>query len=274
MNFEYITYEKKGAAAWIVKGPKGDYGIPRGAVLEMERALDDAGDDTAIRVLVLTAGGEGFHNTASSFFDEASPDFNLSAQDMRSVAEFGHRFLNKLEKFPKPVIGVAKGGAQGGGMESLHPCDFIIAAEDARFSQPETCVDMLPGWGGSQRLARIVGWRKAKMLLMTGQEIDGREAERIGLVTMAFPKAQVDAEVDKLVKSLIAQGPNGLAYTKRAMLKTWETNHQAGLEYEAEALGMAYSAGQVDMAIEAYQAGESPEFSQTRPLCEGPDWRR
>ena len=172
MTFEAIRYEKVDGVATITKNNPPQYGMTLAVVTEMRAALIDARNDADVSVVVITAGGEGFHMGAV-VFGEARSDWRFSPMEFREVIQVGHDLFRLIETLEKPVVGVAKAGAVGGGFENLHACDFVIAAETARFSQPEVTLGMICGWGGTQRVPRMVGWRKAKEILMEGIELTG-----------------------------------------------------------------------------------------------------
>lgn len=273
MDFESILYEKEDGVATITKNNPPGYGMTRGVLVEMRKALEDARDDSDIRVIVITAGGGGFHYGAL-VFGEIRADWNFTPLEFREIIQIGHHLYRMIETLEKPVIGVAKGGALGGGLENLHVCDFVIAADTARFSQPEVTMGLICGWGGTQRIARMVGWRKAKEILMGGVEISGKEAEALGLVNKAVPVEKVDEEVKALAVRLKRCAPVALAFTKLAMNKAWETDLMSGLSYEIEAEGMAISSGEftADVFL-AFQEGKEPSFPRMKRITSGPEWR-
>lgn len=273
MDFEAIDYRKANGVATITKNNPPMYGLTRAVCVEMREALVDANNDTDVAVIVITAGGDGFHLGAVALAD-ARPDWAFTPIEFKEAMQFGHDLFRFIETLEKPVIGVAKAGAVGGGMENLHACDFVIAADEARFSQPEVKLGMICGWGGTQRLTRMVGWRKAKELLMEGVEISGTEAAELGLITKAVPLDQVDAEVDALCERLKLCAPVALAYTKLAMLKVWETDHRSGLDYEVEASAMVNSAGEFTAAVfDDFLAGRQPTFAKRTRMLTDPAWR-
>ena len=212
MKLNSIKYEKSNGVAKIIKDNPPQYGMTLEVLLEMKKTLKDAANDEDISVIVISAGGEGFHLGAVVFGEVKNKDWNLTPVEFREISQFARDIFLYIENLEKPVIGVAKAGAVGGGFENLHACDFVIGAEDAKFSQPEVTLGLCTGWGGSQRLTRMVGWRKAKELLLTGIEIDGKEAERIGAITKAVPLKEVDQVVDELCERLKICAPVAWGY--------------------------------------------------------------
>lgn len=273
MDFDVITYEKSDGVATITKNNPPQYGMTLGVLVEMREALVDANNDADISVIVITAGGEGFHMGAV-VFGEARGDWTFTPMEFKEVLLTGQNLFRLIETIEKPVIGVAKGGAVGGGFENMHACDFVIASQAARFSQPEARLGMICGWGGTQRLPRMVGWRKAKELLMEGIEVSGTEAAELGLVTRAVPLDGVDAEVDALCGRLKTCGPVAMGYTKLAMNKVWETDYRSGLDFEVEASGMVNSSGEFTAEVfEDFLEGRQPAFKKRKRITAGPEWR-
>lgn len=272
MNLKSILYEKSDGVATITKNNAPTYGMTLGVIIEMKKALIDAKTDDDVRVVVITAGGEGVHMGAL-VFGEVREDWNFTPLEFREIIQVGHDLCRMIETLEKPVIGVAKGGAVGGGFENLHACDFVIAADAAKFSQPEATLGMIAGWGGTQRLPRLVGWRKAKEILMAGIELTGKEAEEIGLITRAVPLEAVDEAVGALCERLKKCAPVALGYTKMAMNKVWETDYRSGLDYEIEAEGMAISSGEFNASVfQAFQEGRQPVFKKRKRVTSGPEW--
>lgn len=273
MGFEAIDYAKSNGVATITKINAPQYGMTLAVLNEMRAALTDAKNDPDVAVVVITAGGPGFHMGAV-VFGEARPDWKFSPLEFKEIIQVGHDLFRMIEILEKPVIGVAKAGAVGGGFEMLHACDFVIAGDTGSFSQPEVTLGMICGWGGTQRLTRMVGWRKAKELLMAGVAVSGTEAAELGLVTRAVPVDDVDGEVEALCAQLKTCGPVALGYTKLAMNKVWETDHRSGLDYEVEASGMVNSSGEFTAQVfDDFLAGRQPAFEKWTRITAGPEWR-
>lgn len=273
MDFESILYEKKDGVAKITKNNPPEYGMTRGVLGEMRKALEDARSDDEVSVIIITAGGEGFHSGAL-VFGEIKKDWAFTPLEFREIIQIGHGLFRMIETLEKPVIGVAKAGALGGGLENLHGCDFVIAADTAKFSQPEVSLGLICGWGGTQRVPRLVGWRKAKEILLAAREITGKEAEELGLINKAVPLEKVDEEVQALAERLKKCAPTALAFTKLAMNKVWETDYSSGLNYEVEAEGLAISSGEFSADVfKSFQEGKEPVFKKPKRLTSGPEWR-
>lgn len=271
---EALRYEKQNAVATATKtSAQFDQGMTREVLIGLRRAIEDARDDKAIRVLVITAANNGFHD-GGRFVDELRPDtLSFTPMEYREVLQIGNSLMRMIETLEKPVIGVAKGGARGGGFEMLHACDFIIGAEDATFSQPEVAYGLMPGWGGSQRVPRIVSWRRAKEILLCGHEITGKEAAEMGLITKAVPLDKVDEEVELLINRLMKTSAISQALTKMAMNKVWETSLTAGLDYETEAHAALSHYKEFPAMMEAWSSGREPTYLTLDRITAGPEWQ-
>jgi 2-oxoglutaroyl-CoA hydrolase len=218
---------------------------------QLARLFAELGADEAVRVVVLT--GEGGTFTAGgdiAGFLEVSPEgmsglaFNVAAP----------------ERCPKPVIAKLRGYAFGVGLELALACDFRLASDEVELGLPEIKLGMMPGSGGSQRLARLVGLGRAKDMVLRGRRIRADEALSIGLVTEVVPPDQLDGAVDSLVDELLALSPLALAMAKRALNTAYEGPLHLGLEIEGLAYGILRSTHDYQEGIDAFYAKRPPKF--------------
>jgi enoyl-CoA hydratase len=267
-----LRYRKADAVATIVKCRVPDNRMTQRMHEELERCVDDVAADAEVRVLVLDAEGKdgGFHGGVDldAVMSAATP-----ALVARELVLRGHRLVEKMTDLPVPIVGVVRGGARCGGLEVLYGCDFVIAGKDARFSQDEVHLGLIAGWGGTQRLPRLVGPRKAAQLILLGEHIDGAEAERIGLITRAVRKEEIDAELQRLVASLKRASPTVMGLAKKALKVAREAPLSVGLAYEAEAFSLCMTTPQSREAWNAYFGKRAPEFAPEPHLKKGEDWR-
>ena len=171
--------------------------------------------DPTLRVAIVTgAGDKAFAAGADIAAMQA-----LSPAEAKRFAEQGHRIGALIEGAPFPVIGAVNGFALGGGCELALACDFLYASERAKLGQPEVKLGVIPGFGGTQRLARRVGVSLARELCYTGKVIDAQEALRIGLVNAVVPHAELASKVLEVAKSIVANGPRAVAECKRVILR-------------------------------------------------------
>ena len=222
----------------------------------MESVIDATRKDENIRVLVLTgAGDKAFVAGADiSEFPKMNP---LQA---RLFAEKGQEVFFKLEQLPKPVLACVNGFALGGGCEIAMSCDFIYASDKAKFGQPEVNLGVIPGFGGTQRLARLIGRAKAKELCMTGEMIDAQQAKDLGLVAKVFPADQLVEETMKVAKLLSTRGQGVLRSIKQVVDRGMDVDLKTGCALEAEAFGVCFASQDAKEGVSAFLEKRKPQF--------------
>jgi enoyl-CoA hydratase len=212
VSYVDIRVKKKGRIPTIsVDRPNALNATRHETMLEIDRALDDIEADENIRVIVLTGSGE------KAFI--SGGDITLMARDplWADKAAKGQEVCMRIEFFPKPLIARINGIAMGAGIEIAMSCDIRIAADTAIMGQPEVSLGIIPGYGGTQLLPRLVGIGKAKELILMGGHISAREALRIGLVNQVIPTAELDNAVMQVAGKLSSMGPIALHMAKTAM---------------------------------------------------------
>ncbi len=226
---------------------------------EVLRQLRDALREVEARddllVVILTGAGKAF--AAGADIREMLP---LSPLEAREYASLGHEVARILERMEKPVIAAVNGYALGGGCELALACDLRIAAEGVQLGQPEVTLGIPPGFGGTQRLPRLVGRGKASELIFTGTPIDSQEAERIGLVNRVVPQEKLLDEAKKLARTMMKRGPLALRLSKAALQEAQETGLSAGLAFELEAFSLAFSTEDKQEGMTAFTEKRKPNF--------------
>lgn len=233
---------------------------------EVLNALDAAGwseldenmtmleDNEAVRCVIITGAGE------KAFVAGA----NIKAMSERSVLETlngqVNRVLKKFAQMSKPVIAAVNGFALGGGCELALACDVRIASEKAKMGQTEINVGILPGGGGTQRLTRLVGLGKALEMILTGEPVDAKEAERIGLVNKVVPADQLMAEAKKMAKKITSKSPSTVRLAKIAVHSGADTNFDAGLLMEVLCQTVVFSTDDHLEGLTAFLEKRKPEF--------------
>ncbi len=212
-------------------------------------------NDGDVRVLLLQGAGRAFAAGA-----DIAQMKDLSAPLAESFARLGQRVFTGLERLPIPTIALVHGYALGGGMELAMACDIRIAAEGTKFGQPEVTLGVVPGFGGSQRLPRIVGQGNALHLLLTGDSIDASEAHRMGLVTQVVPAQELSAAGLQVANRLLQLGPQALAGVKRAVYEGAELTLDAGLAFEAARFGMCFATEEQQEGMTAFVERRKPSF--------------
>ncbi|MBR2562311.1 MAG: enoyl-CoA hydratase/isomerase family protein, partial [Eubacterium sp.] len=240
-EYTCMTFEKKDRVAVITKTNEHQgFCMSQELLVEEIRALRDAAEDDDVRVIVITSIS-GIHQGAYAVSKYVME--NATPMQVREVIAKGHELGRLIETIEKPIIGVVKKEAVGGGFETLQPCDFIICSEDAKFQQPEAESGTIAGWGGILRLTRMIGWRNAQRMLLACEPVYGKEAAEIGIATRAVSAQEVDATVDELCNRLKRYPAQSLAYTKTDMHKAWEMDLRSAMDWEIQALSVLMAEG-------------------------------
>ena len=235
-SFENITYEIKGSTAYITMNrPKVMNALNRKTIEELNMAFHAAKEDATVKGVILTGSGE-------KAFIAGADIAELATIDGEKAGEFsakGQEVLSFIETLGKPVIAAVYGFALGGGCETAMACTIRIAAENARFGQPEVKLGILPGYGGTQRLPRLVGKGRALQLILTGDVIDAHEAHRIGLVNEVVPATELISRCEAILKQIHANAPLAVRYSIDAVNEGVDTDLAAGLKLEAKYFALA-----------------------------------
>lgn len=257
MSYETITYEVEGNIAIIrFNRPKVLNAINRTVVVELKDAVEKVAADKSIKVLILTGTGD------RAFISGADIAFmrNFTPLEGRAFSNEGKEVLFQLESLPIPVIACVNGFALGGGLEVAMACDFVYAADSAKLGQPEINLGIIPGFGGTQRLARLVGKAMAKELCMTGAMISAQEAKDIGLVNKVFPREQLWEETTKVAKVLASKGRVSLRAVKDSIERGLEQDLRSGCYQESDAYAICLSSEDAKEGMGAFLEKRKPEF--------------
>ena len=234
MNYENIRVEKRSPFATVTMDrAKALNALNAAMFAELDAAFGELGDDDAVRVVLLTGAGE-------RAFAAGADIRELAAVGPGKGEEFalrGQAVFRKIETLRKPVIACVRGFALGGGCELMMACSLRLASEDAKFGQPEVKLGVIPGYGGSQRLPRLVGRGAALKLLLTGAVIDAQEALRIGLVDEVVAPADLMPRAEALAAEIAAQAPLAVAEVIRVVDKGLDLPLEEALALEARAFG-------------------------------------
>ena len=219
--------------------------------------LEELAADETARVVVLTGAGE------KAFIAGADIKYmqSLGVLEARRWGELGHACGNLLETMPKPTIAAINGYALGGGCELALACDLRLASSDARIGQPEIDLGILPGWGGSVRLARTTTLGFAKALILTGRPVDAQEALQHGLVNAVFEPDELREQTLELCRGLEAKSPVALAYAKEAVNLSLQGPHRTNLESEARLFAMLFASEDQKEGMAAFTEKRPPEFT-------------
>src|SRR4030043_2344183 len=258
MNFETIIYEKKDNVAWITFNRPDKFNAQNQTLLsEVTVALEDANGDDEVLVIVLTGTGD----KAFSAGADVNMFLDWTPVSVIKWSKGSKRAYTYIREVPKPVIAMVNGLALGGGCELAMSCDIIIASENARFGQPEISVGVIPGGTGTQILPRLVGEKKAREMIFTGDPISAEEALRIGLVNKVVPPDKLRETVDELIKKLKSKSPAILKFAKLAVNKSLDTPLSVGIECEAELFAMCFGTQDQKEGAKAFLEKRPPNYT-------------
>lgn len=254
-GFEHLLMRREGQALVVtVNRPEVRNALAPQTWAELRRAASDAAADPDVRVVILTGAGD---KAFASGADIRALRDRTALEGLISVAQ---ESLNLIEDLPKPVIAAIQGFALGGGCELAMACDVRIAAETARFGQPEVNLGILPGAGGTQRLARLVGLGKAKELIFTGAIIDVHEALRIGLVNHVVPAGEHLSAALAMAEQIAARAPVAVRLAKAALNLGADVDIRSGLAFERLAQAILYGTEDKLEGTSAFLEKRAPRF--------------
>jgi enoyl-CoA hydratase len=245
-----------GVAVLTVNRPDALNALDSATLTELRDRLGELAKDADVRVVVLTGAGD------RAFVAGADIKYmsGLGVDEAREWGALGQEAGSLLETMPKPTIAAINGFALGGGCELALACDFRYAAQTAKLGQPEVNLGIIPGWGGTQRLARAVGIGIAKELVLTGRMVDADEAERIGLVNAVYEPGELMAKTVETARALAAKGPLALAAAKRALNRALAGDHTENLEREADDFGELFASADAKEGMTAFAEKREPTF--------------
>lgn len=237
MSDEIMTLElEAGIATLTLRRPKQLNALNRAVLTKLTELLEEVAANPEVRVLILCGEGKAF--AAGADIKEMQ---SLSATEAEAFARLGQTAFSKLEQLRVPTIALVQGYALGGGMELAMACDIRLAAQGTKFGQPEVTLGVIPGFGGSQRLPRIIGQGRALNLLLTGELISADAALQIGLVTRVTEPDELYTEGRKLAEQLAGLAPMALARVKQAVYSGAEVDLPTGLAMEASLFGLSFA---------------------------------
>jgi enoyl-CoA hydratase len=256
MKYETILYEvSEGIAQITINRPDVLNALNLQVLAELLDAIGRVRADAAAKIVILTGAGRSF--VAGADIAQMS---GFGVRDGMRFGDLGHAVLNALEALDKPVIAAVNGFALGGGTEISLGCDFVYASTKAKFGQPEVNLGIIPGFGGTQRLARTVGMNKARELIYTGDVISAEEAKRIGLVAELFEPEELMAKVREKAQLIISKGPLAIATAKRVMNKGVDLSLDAALELEKQAFAALFGTEDQKEGMKAFVEKRKPAF--------------
>jgi enoyl-CoA hydratase len=256
-DYANLRYEVIDRTAWItIDRPDKLNALNRQTVGEIASAAAGAVRDPGVGVLVVTGAGP-------KAFVAGADIAEMAALDAGAAQEFAHelsRAFDVLERSPKPVLAAINGFALGGGCELALACHLRLAADSAKFGQPEVGLGLIPGAGGTQRLPRLIGRGRALDLILSGEMIDAAEAFRVGLIERVVPAAELRATVDAYAGKLLAKSPQALARALDAVLTGGELDLAGALRLEASLFGLCFATEDMREGTRAFLEKRKPRF--------------
>jgi enoyl-CoA hydratase len=256
-TLENVLYAKKGPIAYVtLNRPKVLNALNTATWRDLRTAFQDARDDPSIRGVILTGAGDKAFIAGADIGELA----HVTAVEAEQSSSFGQGVLDLIENLGKPVIAAVNGYALGGGCETAMACSVRVAADTAKFGQPEVTLGLLPGGGGTQRLPRLVGKGRALQLILSGQIIGAQEAYRIGLVNEVVPAAELVGRAEAILKQIFANAPIAVRLSLDAVNKGVDTSQAEGLALEASYFGLCAGTEDKKEGTTAFLEKRKPQF--------------
>jgi enoyl-CoA hydratase len=254
MSYEYVLSERDGPVGVVtLNRPRQLNALSSGVLAELVDALAAHDADDEVRAIVLTGGPQVF--AAGADLKEFGTQSVVDMMAGNRVALF-----DRVRLVSKPIIAAVSGYALGGGCELAMLCDMIVASDTARFGQPEINVGLMPGAGGTQRLARTIGKAKAMELVLTGAPIDAQTAERLGLVNTIVPPEQVIDAAKALARTIAAKPPLSVKLAKQAVNKAFELPLTEAVDFERKLFYLLFATEDAKEGISAFVEKRPPAF--------------
>ncbi len=257
MSYKNILFEEKNEIAIITfNRPKALNALSQELMGELNDILDALVEKSNIKVLILTGSGEKAF-VAGADISEINKLDVLSA---KHFARLGQKIIGKLQKLPIPVICAVNGFALGGGCEMALGCDFIYASENAMIGLPEITLGLMPGFGGTQRLARLVGKNRAKELVFTGDMLSAQDAKEMGLVNKVFPLDSLMENVMKVAKKIASKGRVSIRSAKEAINRGLDMDLENGCKLEVDCFALCFASEDAKEGTTAFLEKRKAEF--------------
>ncbi len=238
MEYKNVLLEKEGNIAVVtINRPKALNALNSETLVDLNAVIEDLENDDNIYVVILTGAGQKAFVAGADITEMK----DLSVQEGRKFSNLGNKVFRRLENIEKPIIAAVGGFALGGGCELSLACDIRIASEKAKFGQPEVGLGITPGFGGTQRLARVVGLGMAKEMIYTGKVIKAEEALRIGLVNRVVAPESLMEEATTLALTIANQAPIAVKLSKAAINRGMQMDIDTAISFEAEVFGECFA---------------------------------
>lgn len=257
MNTEYILVEVNDGIGWLtVNRPDSLNALTSEVVAALESALRDLEQDPAVKVVVITGAGEKAFVAGGDIKEMA----NMGPLAAKEYARRGQQMVSFIGKMSKPVIAAVNGYALGGGLELALACDFIYASEKAKLGLPEVTLGVIPGFGGTQNLPRLIGPNRAKELIFSGKALTAQQAKEWGIVNEVFPPEELRAKVTEIAQAIARNGMLAVGSAKDAILHGLDMSKEDGLRYESSLFAALFASDDQKEGMQAFIAKRKAEF--------------
>jgi enoyl-CoA hydratase len=257
-SYEALLVEREGPIMVVtINRPRVLNALSQVVLAELERAIDEAGSDDDVRVVIITGAGDRAFAAGADISELQALESGLEGH---AHSHNAHRLLLKMVDLPKPIIMAVNGYALGGGCELAMAGDIILASENARLGQPEINLGIIPGFGGSIRLPRLVGRTKAMELILTGDYVDAQEALRIGLVNQVVPREELMPKARELATKIASKSPAAVKLAKHAVNEGLEIDLRSAADLEASYFGLAIATEDRKEGTSAFLEKRPPNF--------------
>lgn len=257
MSYKTIKLEVKDNIAYLtVDQPKSLNALSSKVLKELSQAATEIAESNEAKVVIITGAGEKSFVAGANIKEMQS----LNAIEGRKFSDIGNSAFEQIANLPQPTIAAVNGFALGGGCELAIACDIRLASENAIFGQPEVGLGITPGFGGTQRLPRLIPTGIAKELIYTARNVKAQEAKEIGLVNHVYTQEELMAEAEKLAQKILGKGQLAIQKAKKAIDVGLDSSLQRGLDMEREVFGILFSTEDQKEGMSAFIEKRQPEF--------------
>lgn len=254
--YKNINYEVKDSIATIkINRPEAMNSLNYDTLEELDMVFQEIAKDSAVRSVIVTGEGKAFVAGA-----DIAAMSEMSAAEGREMMKKGHQVMNFMESLEKPIIAAVNGFALGGGCELALACDFRVASERAKFGQPEVNLGIIPGFGGTQRLPRLVGKSRGKLMIMTGDMVSAKEALEIGLCDKVVAPEELILEAEALARKIMSKAPLAIGAAKTVINIGYDLDMKTATSLEMEGFTGPFASADKTEGMKAFLNKREPDF--------------
>jgi len=258
MGYEHILLDRDGEIGVVtINRPKALNALRTDVLRELASCFKELAIDDSVKVVVITGAGDKAFVAGADISEMAI----LNPTKAKEFSEFGNSVFLAIDRFPKPVVAALNGYALGGGCELLLSCDIVVASEKAKIGQPEVKIGIPPGFGGTQRMVRLLGKMKAKELIMTGDMITAEEALRIGLVNKVVPAEKLLEETKSLARTIASRAQVAVRMAKQLINEGVNVDLETGLALESKGFAVCFATSDQKEGMKAFLEKRDPKFT-------------